>query len=33
MQMVDPDIPEKVVLQIDHAASPEQRKGFIERID
>jgi hypothetical protein len=32
MQMVDPQIPEKVVLQIDHAASPERRKAFLERI-
>jgi len=33
MQMVDHHIPEKVVLHIDHAASPEHRKAFIERIE
>ena len=33
MQMVDRRIPETVVLRIDHAASPERRKAFIERLE
>jgi len=32
LQMADRRIPERLVLRIDHAASPEQRKAFIERI-
>ncbi len=33
MQMVDCRIPETVVVRIDHAASPERRKTFIERLE
>ena len=33
IQMVDRRIPGTVVLRIDHAASPADRKGFIERMD
>ena len=33
IQMADRRIPGTVVLRIDHAASPEERKSFIERMD